>query len=735
MVAGDDLYPPSITGAPANLTEVGKRYRVSVVLLFLSLFLFLAFYGGLILVSGFLVYRVFDPQLGANVDGSSGGQELTAILAGVLLLFLVKGLFKRQKVDVSDHLEITATDHPEFFQFLRRLCDETGAPFPYRVFLSSDVNAAVFYDRSLLSLIFPTRKNLLVGLGLVNALTLDEFKAVLAHEFGHFSQSSMRLGRYVYVANGIIADIVFARDWLDTGLHFWCSIRDLRISGLGWVIRGLLWVVRQLLAGAFRLINFVEAFLSREMEFHADLVAVSVTGSDSLIHALSRLEFAHESLGQAMLDLKHASEHQLYTRDLFYHQREAAEFLRRTRQQPQLGTPPPLPAECSSQTRVFEPGEGGTPSMWASHPSNCDREQNAKRHYLRSVEDRRSPWILFRNPEAVREAMTRKLYEELLEIPKDAQLTAAEAVQAFINDEHLETTYNARYHGLFDERFVEPGDLDELMAAGQRNPWPIPRLAAACVRIYDGELKEWLEGHQERQREEALLEGLNDGELKLRKKRFPFRDQEYTAKQVPELLQTVEGELEADRQYLNGLDADMFLAHHQMAQHLMTGAHLELLDRYRFHVAAQEVLKAIGGQHARVESVLQYLSSQDEVPAEAYQEAIRHFREARVNLEQALRQAAPLAIPMLNNLAAESSLGYFLLNEPLVAEVPANAQKLNGEWVNAFYRQLQGARSRSHRVHVKSLGAILALQERIAAEWREVFEPAPPFKSAVATTV
>jgi Zn-dependent protease with chaperone function len=733
MVSGSDLYPPSITGAPADLTVVGRRYRISVVLLFCSLLLFLLFYVGLIVGAGFLVYRVFDPQLGANPDGSSGGQELTAFLAAALLLFLVKGLFKRQKMDVSDHLEITAAEQPEFFAFLRRLCDETGAPFPYRVYLCSEVNAAVFYDRSLLSLIFPARKNLLVGLGLVNALTLDEFKAVLAHEFGHFSQSSMRLGRYVYVANGIIADIVFARDWFDTALHFWCSIRDLRISGLGWVIRGLVWIVRQLLAGAFRLINFVEAFLSREMEFHADLVAVSVTGSDSLVHALSRLEFAHESLAQAMQDLKEASEHRLYTRDLFFHQGPAAEYLRRTRQEPQLGTPPALPADRTARTQVFTAGEDSKPSMWASHPSNHDREQNAKRHYLRSVQDPRSPWILFRNPEAIREAMTRKLYELGLEVPKDAQYAAPETVQAFIEDEHLETTYNAQYHGLFDSRLVEPGDLDELIAAGQRNPWPVPRLSAACVRIYDGELKEWLEAHQERQGEEALLEALKDGELKPREKSFPFRDQTCTLKQVPELLQKVEAELEADHQYLRGLDADMFLAHHQMAQHLMTGAHQELLARYRFHLAAQEVLKTVSAERARIEAVLKYLSSQENVPAEAYQEAIRHFREARTNLEQALRQAAPLALPVLNNLAAGSSLGYYLLGESLVAEVPANASRLNNDWVNAFYRQLEGAQSRSRRVHVKSLGAILALQERIAGEWRVVFDPLPnpPAEAAI----
>ncbi len=34
---------------------------------------------------------------------------------------------------------------------------------------------------------FPT-KDLVVGIGLINAFNISEFKAVVAHEFGHFSQ-------------------------------------------------------------------------------------------------------------------------------------------------------------------------------------------------------------------------------------------------------------------------------------------------------------------------------------------------------------------------------------------------------------------------------------------------------------------------------------------------------------------------------------------------------------------
>jgi len=86
----------------------------------------------------------------------------------------------------------------------------------------------------------PGRKNLVIGLGLVNRLNLSEFKAVLAHEFGHFSQNSMKLGSYVYTSNRIIGEIVFGRDWLDDLIAGFCQT-DIRIAVFAWALAGIVW--------------------------------------------------------------------------------------------------------------------------------------------------------------------------------------------------------------------------------------------------------------------------------------------------------------------------------------------------------------------------------------------------------------------------------------------------------------------------------------------------------------
>ena len=81
---------------------------------------------------------------------------------------------------------------------------------------------------------------------------------MLAHEFGHFSQSSMRLGIYVYTANRIIGDMVYARDFFDDLLRGWRRL-DIRISFIAWLLYAIVWVLRKILEAAFRGINFVDA--------------------------------------------------------------------------------------------------------------------------------------------------------------------------------------------------------------------------------------------------------------------------------------------------------------------------------------------------------------------------------------------------------------------------------------------------------------------------------------------
>jgi len=114
---------------------------------------------------------------------------LGVIGMGVMVfVFLIKFIFKRNIVDRSHLIEIKKADEPRLFALLQEIVDETHTQFPKKVYLSSSVNAGVFYNSSFWSMFFTVRKNLEIGLGLVNGVSEAELKAILAHEFGHFSQ-------------------------------------------------------------------------------------------------------------------------------------------------------------------------------------------------------------------------------------------------------------------------------------------------------------------------------------------------------------------------------------------------------------------------------------------------------------------------------------------------------------------------------------------------------------------
>src|SRR5262245_50730161 len=205
-----DYYPPGPTEVPRHLYRVGIGYRLRAAAMVGGLFTFLVLYLGLIALASVIAFNLLMiPFDDVGITGlifavvvKFGG----ALAAALFAVFLVKGLFKGQRVERAELIPLDEDDHPQFFAFVRRVYQDAGSAAPRHVYVSAHVNAAMIYNSSLLNLVIPPKKDLLIGLGLVNVMTLTEFKAVLAHEFGHFPQRSVGLDTYLYVANRVMYD-------------------------------------------------------------------------------------------------------------------------------------------------------------------------------------------------------------------------------------------------------------------------------------------------------------------------------------------------------------------------------------------------------------------------------------------------------------------------------------------------------------------------------------------------
>ncbi len=721
------LYPPAPAQVAPEITQLDGAYRLRVVAMIGGLFAFLLLYLLFVAAAGFVAYWLLTLPI-PDVKGRGLGLFLIlkyggAVAALLLWLFLFKGLFKCNRVQRAAHLALAEKDFPELFAFVRRVHEDAGAPRPRRIYVSPEVNAALIYDTSLLNLFIPPGKDLLMGLGLVNVVTLAEFKAVLAHEFGHFAQRSIGLGSYLHVANRVMHDVIYSRDALDRFVDGWAN-QDMRVSFPAWGLKGVLWIVRKILAGSYQGLNLLHLSLSRQMEFNADNVAVSMTGSDALIHGLARLEFAASCLNDAAQSLDAAADHGLFSDDLFHHQGCAAVRIRRLSQNAQAGLPPDLPADPAQRVQVFQPVDDGIPERYRSHPTDHMREQNAKRIYIRSALDDRSAWLLFGDATALKREVTGLFYRQMLGRREEYAPRPAAEVQQFIDAELAESTYDPRYQGLYDDRFINPGEIPDRLS----EPWPRDKALVWLAGWPPADLVHRVQTLRERQSEYQLLRGLANGELTLKGKTFPFRDQQCSMRDVDRLLKTVDKELDSTIEAFHGLDREVFLAHGSLAHHLdddenaHSGRQSELLERYRFHMQAQGLLQSMLAMQGRLHAVLGLLSHNSQLSEGDFAEVRGVLEEIRMGLAQTLRTAETTHTPALSNVPAGSTLGTLIVDRGDNKVPPLSGNSISGEWLGHLSAHLEGVLNRLKRVHFKSLGSLLVCQQKLAEQAKKSWD-------------
>lgn len=404
-------YPPMPAGVDKTIVQPSPAFKREVLRVAGAIVFFALVYVVLMLLAvGFAAVCALAglALFAAVTNGITLMLGLGLIGLGVMVLFfLLKFIFKRTKTDRSGLVEVREAEQPELFAFIRQLTAETQAPFPKRIYLSPDVNACVFYDSGFWSMFLPVRKNLQIGLGLVNTVNLTEFKAILAHEFGHFSQRSMKLGSYVYNVNKVIHNMLFENDGYNQALISWANA-SWYFALFARITMAVVGAVQWVLQKVYPLINKSYMSLSRQMEFHADSVAAYVTGSAPLITSLRRTEVA-DHLYHQLINLYNSWLRQnLKPDNLYAHHRELIQHFAQVFSIPVehgLLQVRDRSLACFRQSRLV------IKNQWASHPSTEDREAHLLALNIPTEVMHESAWVLFRSAGQVERQMTEKLYE------------------------------------------------------------------------------------------------------------------------------------------------------------------------------------------------------------------------------------------------------------------------------------------------------------------------------------
>jgi Zn-dependent protease with chaperone function len=180
------------------------------------------------------------------------------------------------KIEPPQGTELERRDHPRLFAAIDEVCRAARAPRAHVVRLTNDVNAAIVQAPRLG--LFGSHKNyLILGLPLMQLLSLDEFKAVLAHEFGHLSGAHGRFGAWIYRVRAGWARV---NESLQQQRHWG---RFLFVPFFGWF------------APRFAAYSFVQA---RRQEYEADQLAAEAVGPDAIGRALVRLDLKARELSE-----------------------------------------------------------------------------------------------------------------------------------------------------------------------------------------------------------------------------------------------------------------------------------------------------------------------------------------------------------------------------------------------------------------------------------------------------
>ncbi len=520
-----------------NLPTISSEYKKQVTNSIFFIILFFLVYILLIALS--LAFLVFIGYLVVQIILVIKFSYITILISGGLigmavfiLIFLVKFIFSFQSNDTSGFIEIKRNQEPELFKLIDEVVTEVDTNQPKKVFLSSDVNAFVNYDSAFWSMFFPVKKNLTIGLGLINTTTVSELKAILAHEFGHFSQSSMKVGSYVNQANKIIYDMLYNNKGFDemlqnfAGLH---GIIQLFAHFALWFIKGIQWILIKFYDILFK----KHMSLSRQMEFNADAIATYVVGSDVNSASLMRLYLSEAALDNSIRFYLDKAVN-FDTKSLYRNQTTLLQFLAEENNHKVENN---LPYINIDELERYNKSKLYIENQWASHPTIQQRIEAIKKLNKPSVNlDNRLANNLLKNFDNYAEKFTNRIFD-LNMISHTENFISEDEFLAKFKELNEKNTFPKIFNTYYDTKNPILENLDKIKSdLLYENP-----LKTNVAELYSDEKVALILEKNALENDKNVLEMIKEGSYKL--KTFDYDGKKYNNKQTSSPRKIIENRL------------------------------------------------------------------------------------------------------------------------------------------------------------------------------------------------
>ncbi|SED14792.1 Zn-dependent protease with chaperone function [Tenacibaculum sp. MAR_2009_124] len=693
-----NYYPKSPKGISKNFTKLPSSYITKSILAIIAIILFFVLYACLVFATGYLAYIALIYDIG-QVNKATILMKIGAVAGSAMLfVFTLKFIFKLKNPKPQNRIKLNKTKHQNLWNFVIKICEETGAPKPKNIFIDPDVNAYVAYSNIWLSLFLPIKKELTIGLGLIDSLNLTEFKAVITHEFGHFAQKAMKIGSYINSANTIIHDMIYNRDSWDNLLDEWRA-SDIRLSFAAWIITPVIWIIRQTLALFYQFLNIMYSSLSREMEFNADKVAVSTSGSDAIIAALWKLDVGFENWNNTIEHAYLASKKKVFTKNLYTHNQIAHDKVKDS----QLEKLTNLPKHSMGGKKYFSSSENSKVSMYASHPPNNLRQENAKSPYIECGSDDRSPWLLFEKANELQEEMTLLVYKQYIG-KESLEFSTSTVFENFIIQEMQGKELLAEYQDTFLNRFLFIDAHDELL-----------KRAKEREAVYQNDityLKESLTTlmNPVKEIENLMNKAVEISQGTTKDVSFNFQGKEYNKKDLQEGYETMVAEREKIfNENFKDWDTRFCAIHLNLA--IQNNKQDELLKIYKQHQVIIEIYKGIVAVKNTIFEDLQQLQTKSEVEQSEIAKFISNVKQLTESNNTILDAIDKIEFIPMSNIDDVQEFKEAIVDDGIFRKEEGNLLE-NGGFDKTVIK-IDNAINNCQRIEQKSIGLILMFHHQL----------------------
>jgi len=225
------------------------RSRIAV-----SLLLMVGFYLLALASAGALLFVPYWEM--TSLHEIHGRITIFCVVSGLAILWSILPRIDRFKAPGP---RLAPQAQPELFELVRGVSIETEQSMPADIYLVPEVNAWVSHRGGIMGI--GGRRLMGVGLTLLQSVSIEQFRAIVAHEFGHYAGGDLKLGAWLYKTREAMRRTIQNLAQTSNGIH-----------------KPFLWYAN--------LFMRVSQSVSRAQELAADQIAARIAGAENAVEAL-----------------------------------------------------------------------------------------------------------------------------------------------------------------------------------------------------------------------------------------------------------------------------------------------------------------------------------------------------------------------------------------------------------------------------------------------------------------